>query len=44
MAKCERCEEDFNNFFNGYHWCPSCGLAFRFEKCELKDPKAFSKL
>ena len=28
MTECNRCGEDFENFFNGYNWCPNCGKVF----------------
>ena len=31
MTDCTRCDENFSNYFNGYHWCPSCGLVSKFD-------------
>ncbi len=46
MTLCNRCGNEFNNFFNGVHWCIHCGKQFMFDenliakkKEELKESK-----
>ncbi len=34
MTDCNRCGEEFENFFNGYHWCPACGKVFQYDMNE----------
>ncbi len=36
MTHCNRCRNDFDNFFNGRHWCPYCGKMFLFDENLLK--------
>ena len=38
MTECNRCGEDFENFFNGYNWCPNCGKVeiIRCKKCRVE--------
>lgn len=36
MTHCNRCGSDFDNQFNGVHWCPSCGKQFMFDENALK--------
>ncbi|MEA3379164.1 MAG: hypothetical protein U9Q69_06050 [Nanoarchaeota archaeon] len=28
MTHCNRCDTEFNNYFNNIHWCPNCGKQF----------------
>jgi len=34
MTLCERCGEEFENYYLGYNWCPGCG---KITHPELKD-------
>ncbi|RME54504.1 transposase [Candidatus Woesearchaeota archaeon] len=36
MTHCNRCGEDFDNFFNGVHWCTNCGKQFAIDINMLK--------
>jgi len=36
MTRCNRCGNDFDNFFNGTHWCTVCGKQFMFDENALK--------
>lgn len=39
MAHCNRCDKDFENYYNGVHWCPYCGKQFMIDENELKKLK-----
>lgn len=44
MTQCNRCKGEFDNFFNGRHWCPNCGMMFSFDENALKEePKKKEK-
>lgn len=43
MTICNRCGNDFENFFNGMHWCPFCGKQFIFDENILKEKKKSKK-
>ena len=32
MTLCNRCGAEFDNYFRGYHWCPSCGKVFMYDE------------
>jgi rRNA maturation endonuclease Nob1 len=36
MTHCNRCGRNFDNFFNGVHWCPYCGKQFMIDENLLK--------
>jgi transposase len=36
MTSCNRCGEDFSNFFQGSHWCPDCGKIFQFDANKIE--------
>jgi len=36
MTLCNRCGNNFDNFFNNTHWCTICGKQFMFDLNELK--------
>ena len=36
MTHCNRCGNDFENYFNGVHWCTFCGKQFLFDENMLK--------
>lgn len=36
MTHCNRCGTEFDNYFNGKHWCPNCGKQFMFDENILK--------
>ncbi len=43
MTLCNRCGTEFENYFNGMHWCPSCGKQFLLDENLLKtsnEPKS----
>ena len=47
MTQCNRCGTEFDNWFNGYHWCPDCGKVFVYdENCtkKQKDETSYSDL
>ncbi|MBS3117715.1 hypothetical protein J4430_02445 [Candidatus Woesearchaeota archaeon] len=37
MTKCNRCGNNFDNFFNGFHWCIYCGKQFMFDANQLRE-------
>lgn len=37
MTRCNRCGGEFDNFFNGMHWCTVCGKQFMFDENILKE-------
>ncbi len=37
MTHCNKCNSDFDNFFNGVNWCPICGKQFMFDENTLKE-------
>jgi len=39
MAICNRCGENFDNLFNGLHWCTNCGKQFAFDINEEETKK-----
>ncbi len=39
MTKCNRCGNDFNNFFNGMHWCIYCGKQFSYDDNLFEEQK-----
>lgn len=39
MTHCNRCGTEFDNFFNGVHWCVNCGKQFAFDMNLLKEDK-----
>lgn len=32
MTHCNRCGNEFDNFFNGAYWCVYCGKQFAFDE------------
>jgi len=36
MTLCNKCGNEFDNLFNGKHWCTICGKQFIFDENELK--------
>lgn len=43
MTRCNRCGNEFENFFNGIHWCTVCGKQFMFDENVLKEESKKSK-
>ena len=41
MTNCNRCGENFDNHFNGYHWCPNCGKVFQFDINDKDNKKKY---
>mgnify|MGYP001611751340 CR=1 FL=1 len=37
MAKCNRCGNEFDNWFQGTHWCVHCGMQFITESNKPKE-------
>lgn len=37
MTHCNRCNSEFDNYFNGMHWCPACGKQFAFDENVMKE-------
>jgi len=37
MTKCNRCGNEFENYFNGMHWCTFCGKQFLFDENQIKE-------
>ncbi|MBI2667407.1 hypothetical protein HYX17_01400 [Candidatus Woesearchaeota archaeon] len=35
MTHCNRCGNEFDNFFNGVYWCVYCGRQFAFDENTL---------
>jgi predicted nucleic acid-binding Zn-ribbon protein len=31
MTRCNRCGEEFDNYFRGLNWCVSCGKLFMYD-------------
>ena len=36
MTKCNRCGNEFDNFFHGVYWCVYCGKQFLFDENLMK--------
>lgn len=36
MTKCNRCGNDFDNYFHGAYWCVYCGKQFLFDENKIK--------
>jgi|ETNmetMinimDraft_2_1059921.scaffolds.fasta_scaffold121905_1 hypothetical protein len=43
MVHCNRCGNEFDNFFNGVNWCVYCGKIFAFDENLLKEKKQKGK-
>ncbi|MFH1637669.1 MAG: hypothetical protein ABIB71_04575 [Candidatus Woesearchaeota archaeon] len=39
MTLCNRCSTEFENYFNGMHWCPSCGKQFMIDENAFNEEK-----
>ena len=39
MTKCNRCGSEFDNYFNGVHWCIFCGKQFAIDENIFKKEK-----
>ncbi|MBS3095741.1 hypothetical protein J4231_03610 [Candidatus Woesearchaeota archaeon] len=40
MTKCNRCGNEFENFFHGAYWCTYCGKQFMFDENRMKKDNA----
>lgn len=43
MTKCNRCGNEFDNYFNGIYWCVYCGKQFVFDDNRLRKAKKETK-
>lgn len=37
MTHCNRCGNEFDNFFGGVNWCPFCGKMFSYDENMLNE-------
>ena len=43
MTKCNRCGNEFDNFFQGAYWCVYCGKQFLFDENLMKKQEESKK-